>query len=157
VAGQGLVIVPTGIIRLTGAAANGRAPGVLLEKFEDVYAGHALAPLDTLAIPPGAYPSRVEFGLATKVSYVHGGPVLPSLGHQVILAAKASDGLVPGDQLTISVPGATAVDGTPLPPRDIAVLQVVRVTAWGASAIIIAQDDAGVTAGVAARVTGKMP
>ena len=84
-------------------------------------------------------------------------PVLPPVGHQIIFGAKASDGVVPGDQMTLQVPGHVAADGTQLPPLDIAVAQVTRVTPWGASAIIISQTDGGVKTGMTARLSAKMP
>lgn len=157
VQGQGRVVIPTGVVKVTEVAANGRARGTVVAKFEDIFPGHHVMQVETLDIAPGTYPTRVEYGLATKVAYMYGEPVLPPVGHQIIFAAKASDGLVPGDQLTLSVPGGKAADGTQLPPQDIAIAQVTRVTAWGASAIIISQTDGGVATGVAARVTGKMP
>lgn len=157
VQGQGRVIIPTGIVKVLADAQNGRAQAVLLAKFEDVFAGQMVMPLDTLSIAPGVHPTRVEFGLATRISYMYGEPVLPPVGHQIIFAAKASDGIAPGDQLTLSVPGGKASDGSDLPPLDVAVAQITRVTQWGASAIIIAQTDGGIVTGMAARVTGKMP
>lgn len=157
VQGQGRVVIPTGIVRLTGAPADGRARGTVVAKFEDVFAGQQVMAMDTLSIAPGVFPSRVEFGVATTVAYMYGEPVLPPVGHQIIFAAKASDGIVPGDQLTLSVPGVPAADGTAMPAQDVAVAQVTRVTPWGASAIIISQTDGGVVTGMAARVTGKMP
>lgn len=155
--GQGRVVIPTGIVRITATTADGRARGTVVAKFEDIFAGQELMPLDTLVIAPGTYPTRVEFGVATKVAYMYGEPVLPPVGHQIIFAAKASDGLVPGDQLTLSVPGGRASDGSQLPAQDVAIAQVTRVTQWGASAVIMSQTDAGIVTGMAARVTGKMP
>ncbi len=155
--GQGRVVVPTGIVKVTRPAVSGRAQAVLLAKFEDVFAGQAIMPLDTLSIAPGVFPSRVEFGLATTITYVYGNPVLPPVGHQIIFGAKASDGVVPGDQLTLQVPGNIAADGSVLPTQDVAIAQVTRVTPWGASAIIISQTDGGIVRGMAARLSGKMP
>ncbi|MBX3173050.1 MAG: LysM peptidoglycan-binding domain-containing protein [Gemmatimonadaceae bacterium] len=154
---EGRVVVPTGIVRLSADAADGVARGVLLNKFEDVFETHGLMPLDTLVIAEGATPQHVEFGLETRVAYVYSDPVLPPVGHQLILAAGASDGLVPGDQLTLLRPRAARETGASLAPQRIAVAQVVRVTQWGASAIIISQSDGGVGAGTTAVVTGKMP
>jgi hypothetical protein len=157
VEGRGRVVVPTGIVRLRETAADGRARGTVVAKFEDVFAGQQVMAQEALTIPEGVFPVRVEFGLATTVAYLHGDPVLPNVGDQIIFAATAGDGVVPGDQLTLSVPGDMAADGTAMPPRDVAVAQVTRVTPWGASAIIISQTDGGVKTGIAARVTGKMP
>ncbi len=157
VRGQGKVVIPTGVVKLSAASVGGRAEAVLVAKFEDVSIGHMLMPLDTLDVQPGVFPTLVEFGLETKVSYMYGEPVLPPVGHQIIFAAGASDGLVPGDQLTLQLPMGRGSDGRELPPQDVAVAQVTRVTPWGASAIIIAQSDGGLRTGMAARVTGKMP
>jgi LysM repeat protein len=157
VRGQGRVVIPTGVVKLSNASVNGRAPAVLVAKFEDVYVGQMLMPLDTLNVQPGVFPTRVEFGLETRVSYMYGEPVLPPVGHQIIFAAGANDGLVPGDQLTLQLPMGKGADGRDLPAQDVAVAQVTRVTAWGASAIIIGQTDGGLKTGMSARVTGKMP
>jgi LysM repeat protein len=155
--GEGRVIIPTGVIKLDAAAQGGRAEARLLTKFEDVYSGHRLMPLDTLALAPGVFPTRVEFGVATKLIWIYQDPVLPSVGHHLIFAAGEGDGLVPGDQITVQREMGADAKGVPLPPEDIAVAQVTRVTAQGTSAIIIGVTDGGLLKGQAARVTAKMP
>jgi LysM repeat protein len=155
--GQGRVIVPTGVIRLNGGASGGRAEAVLLTKFEDVYAGQGIMPLDTIVEKPGVFPTRVEFGARTKLSWIYQDPVLPSIGHHLIFAAAGSEGLVPGDQITVQREMGLDAKGVPLPPEDIAVAQVTRVTPQGTSAVIIGIIDGGLLTGQAARVTAKMP
>lgn len=155
--GQGRVIVPTGIIRLNGTATAGRVEAVLLTKFEDVYAGQGLMALDTLVENPGVFPTRVEFGARTRLSWIYQDPVLPSIGHFLIFAAAGSEGLVPGDQITVQREMGVDSKGVPLPPEDIAVAQVTRVTPQGTSAVIIGIIDGGLLTGQAARVTAKMP
>lgn len=157
VEGQGCVVVPTGVVRVVQAADGGRARGLVVAKFEDVFAGQYVMPLDTLQMELDVRPARVEFGLATTVSYIHGNPVLPPVGHQIIFAAGGRDGIVPGDQLTLQVAGTKAADGTTMPALDVAIAQVTRVTPWGASAIIISQTDGGIKRGISARVSAKMP
>ena len=157
IAGEGKVVVPTGVVRLNGAATGGRAEAVLLTKFEDVYAGHGLVPLDTISDRPGIFPTRVEFGARTKLVYIYLEPVLPSIGHHVIFAAGATAGLVPGDQITVQRDMGVDSRGVPLPPEDIAVAQVTRVTPQGTSAVLINVTDGGLLKGQAARVTAKMP
>jgi hypothetical protein len=155
--GRGRVVIPTGVVKLTSAAVNGRAAALLLTKFEDVYSGQGLMMLDTLTLEPGTFPTRVEFGTATTLAYLYGDPVLPPVGHQLIFAAGSGDGLVPGDQLTIEIDMGLDERGVPLPPQEIATATVTRVTAWGASAILIGQKDGGIRTGLTARVTAKMP
>jgi len=156
-AGEGQVIVPTGVFRLVSAPQNGQAEAMLLTKYEDVYEGHGLVPSDPLRMPADVSPARVEFGLRTSIVYMHDSPVVSSIGQHVILAAGASDGLVPGDQVTVQVDMGVDEKGVPRAPKEIAVLQVTRVTTWGASAILIGQTEGVVSAGMAARVSAKMP
>jgi hypothetical protein len=155
--GEGQVVVPTGMLRLLTVPQNGQAEALLLNKFEDVYAGHGLIPMDSLAMPAGVMPVRVEFGLATKVLWLDGDPLVPSIGQHMVLAAGATEGLVPGDQVTLQVELGPDEKGVPRAPRDVAVVQVTRVTNWGASAVLIGQNEGVVTPGMAARVTAKMP
>ena len=156
-AGEGRVVVPTGVFRLLTAPQNGQAEAMLLSKYEDVYAWHGLVPSDPLVMPANTNPARVEFGLRTSVLYLHDEPIVSSVGQHMILAGGASDGLVPGDQVTVQVDMGTDEKGVPRAPQDIAVLQVTRVTTWGASAILIGQTEGVVAPGMAARVSAKMP
>lgn len=157
VEGRGQVVVPTGVVKLSDAAVNGRARAILLTKFEDVYSGQGLMALDTLSLTAGVFPARVEFGTTTTIAYIYGDPVLPPLGHQLIFMAGTAEGLVPGDQLTLEVAMGADDLGVALPPQEIATATITRVTPWGASAIIIGQSDGGIKKGMTARVTAKMP
>jgi hypothetical protein len=154
---QGQVLVPTGIIKLVSAAANGRARAMLVKKFEDVFEGQPIVALDTPRVKPGVRPVRVEFGLATRVTWLNYNPVLPQTGSYLILAAGAKDGLVPGDQVTLLRSRAADSRGVGLPDEEVAVAQVTHVTQWGAGAIILRTMQAGVTQGMKALVTAKMP
>lgn len=156
-AGEGQVIIPTGVFRLMTTPQNGQAEAILLTKYEDVYAGQGLLPLDELQMPANVNPARVEFGLRTTVLYLQGETVFATTGQHLILAAGASDGLVPGDQVSVQVEQGPDAQGVPRAPQEIAVVQVTRVTTWGASAIVIAQTEGVVAPGMAARVTAKMP
>jgi len=154
---QGQVLVPTGIIKLVSAAANGRARALLVKKFEDVFEGQAIVALDSPRVRPGVHPVRVEFGLATRVTWLNYNPVLPQTGSYLILAAGAKDGLVLGDQVTLLRSRTADSRGVGLPDEEVAVAQVTHVTQWGAGAIILRTMQAGVTQGMKALVTAKMP
>lgn len=156
IAGEGRVVIPTGVFELQTAPQNGMAEAVLVTAFEYVIEGQELIPADQAGMTAGS-PARVEFGLRTTVVWLSNDPIVPSLGQQVILAAGASDGLVPGDQVTLQLEAGIDANGVPLPPGEVAVLQVTRVTTWGASAILIGQSEGFVKPGMAGRVTAKMP
>jgi hypothetical protein len=155
--GQGQVLVPTGIVKLMSPGANGRSRAQLTQKFEDVFEGQRLMPLDTLHQTRGVFPKRVEFGLATRVSWLASNPILPGSGSYLVLAAGAKDGLAAGDQVTLLRERGVDSNGAALPPEEVAVAQVTRVTPYGAGAIILRTLQAGVTSGMRARVTAKMP
>lgn len=155
--GRGRVVIPTGVVRLVASADGGRAEALLVTKFEDVYVGHHVMVLDTLPEQPGVVPTRVEFGPRTTIVWMQDEPIIPGLGQQLILAAGSADGLVPGDQVTLQRSMGSDSRGVALPPEDIAVAQVTRVTRWGASAIVLATTDGGMKTGMDGRVTAKMP
>lgn len=155
--GQGQVVVPTGIIKLMAPGANGRSRAQLVTKFEDVFQGQGVTLLDTLHQAPGVFPQPVEFGLATRVSWLAYNPILPGSGSYLVLAAGQKDGLVPGDQVALLRDRGVDSEGAELPPEEVAVAQVTRVTQNGSAAIILRTLQAGVTQGMRARVTAKMP
>jgi len=156
-AGEGRVVIPTGIVKLFTDANGGRAEAGVVTKFEDVFEGQLLIPLESFAVPAGVHPARVEFGMKTSVLWMQDSPIMPSLGQHMILPQGTADGLVPGDQITLQRDMGVDDKGVPLPPEEVAVLQVTRVTTWGTSAILIAQTDGVVTTGMAGRVSAKMP
>ena len=155
--GLGQVVVPTGVLKLIAPAVNGRSRAQLTQKFEDVFEGQGVTPLDSLHLAPGATPARVEFGLATHVTWLNYNPVLPSGGAYLILAAGTKEGMKPGDQVTLLRSRGADSRGVELPDEEVAVAKVTRVTQWGAGAIILRTLQAGVATGMRARVTAKMP
>ena len=155
--GQGQVVIPTGTLRLISAAKNGIAEASVMRQFEDVHTGQGVIGLDSLNLPLNTFPKRVESGLATTVSWLHSQPVLPTTGHYIILSAGAKDGLTPGDQLSLRREHASEPGGAIRAEEEVGVAQITRVTPWGASAMIIMQQQAGIVGGMRATVTAKMP
>jgi LysM repeat protein len=151
--GQGQVVIPTGIVQVSSALGSDRADAVLVSKFENVFAGHGVTVLEPLRMPVNVYPTRVEFGLSTRVVWVYAAPELVDEGRHVILGATGSQGLVPGDQVSLRVPSKT----DPTKDDELGVAQVTRVTQWGVSAIMLDVTDGGISAGTRAQVSAKMP
>lgn len=153
VAGQGQVVIPTGVLEVISAVDATRARATVLKKFEDVFIGHAVIALDTLDMPLGVFPTRVEFGTSTRISWSFHGPSLPSSGQKLIFAAGAASGLVIGDQLSIRSAPADGAHGD----LEIGTAQVTRVTQWGVSGVLIEALDGGIVTGLRAHVSAKMP
>jgi hypothetical protein len=153
VAGQGQVVVPTGVIRIMQLLGGGRARADVVQKYEDVFPTHRVTALDTLVMPEHVFPPRVEFGIATQVVWIYANPLLPAGGHELVFSATQANGLVTGDQLTLRRAGTSAGS----PDEELGVAQVTRVTPWGVSAILLEGRDAGIAVGMRATVSAKMP
>ena len=98
-------------------------------------------------------------GSELHVIWVEHNQVLPTIGYYIVVDGSAKAGVRLGDQVTLYRPRKElqSPDGAiTLPESDIAVAQIVRVTPYGASALIIQQDQPAVEAGVAARVTARV-
>lgn len=143
------VVVPVGVVTLTSAAAGGTAEGELTRKFAEMAVGQTVTRLDTLAMPAGVMPVATTFGPVTKVRWIAGASALSAPGQYVILDGGSKDGLVPGDQLSLR----DVTNGD----VEVAVAQVTRVNALGATAIVQQVRQGGVTVGMRATVNAKMP
>lgn len=155
--GRGQVVVPTGVVRVVSALDGNRARATVVQKYEQVYVNNGVVPLERLEMPAGVSPSHVEFGAATRVRWVYASPELPATRTPLILDATSAQGLVPGDQVTIRGPEGSAGRAAGTPDGSLGVAQVVRVTRWGASAMLLEVSGGGITAGAPAVVSAKMP
>ena len=154
---QGQVVVPTGVVRVLAPPTGGISPAELVQKFEDVFTGQGAMALDTLRMPLNQFPRRVTMGPVTEVSWLYLHPLLATTSHYLILGIGASDGIVPGDQVSLYREHLSPVDGSVLTSEELGIAQVTRVTRWGASAIIIQQEQVGIAEGMRARISAKMP
>jgi len=73
-----------------------------------------------------------------------------------VLDASARKGTRVGDQFTLVRSRETRPGLLAIPEEEIAVAQVVRVTPYAATALIVSQDHPAVGRGTRARVSGKM-
>jgi hypothetical protein len=93
------------------------------------------------------------------VRWVLDSPVLPSLQSYVVIDISGRDGLSTGDLIQIFKPRQRPNDAhdLALPEIPIAQAQVLRVTPFGATVIVTAQDQPHIVEGIKARVAAKMP
>ena len=154
---QGQVVLPTAVIEITGDAGTGDARAVILRRFRSVEEGQGVVAIDSLAPRPDTFPVGVDSGVATRVTSMVDRPIIPQVGSYLILSATAKDGLVPGDQVTLLAPLGPGANGAERRAEEAAVLQVLRVTQYGASAIMLRRSQAEVSVGTPGRITAKMP
>ncbi|MFA6167897.1 MAG: LysM domain-containing protein [Gemmatimonadaceae bacterium] len=154
---QGQVVIPTGIIEMQADPAAGDGRAVINQRFRQVLEGQGVIPIDSLMPRLDQHPSAVEFGAPTKLTWVVDTPVLLQIGQYVILKASSRDGFEPGDQVTLMASMGRGEQGERHTAEDAGVVQVLRVTPYGSSAILLNRSQAAITIGMDGRVTAKMP
>ena len=152
---NGKVIIPTGILRVESLPIGQRPIVRIIRQFGEIMLDQKLTTTPDLALPSGTL-SPVIGGARGKVVYVHNEPVLPSIGHYVIISTNARNGVQMGDEVTFIDNSTGREDENPAPPVTAAVAQVVRVTPFSATAIIIRQIQPTIRDGMPVRLTGKM-
>ncbi|HEU4565938.1 MAG TPA: LysM peptidoglycan-binding domain-containing protein [Gemmatimonadaceae bacterium] len=155
---DGQLVIPTAIVRVE-QIGKGRAATVrVVQLFDDARVGQALIPFQRLPIPEEGTRVSQTLGIGAHVISVPRAAVLPSLLHYVVLDARLKDGVAIGDQFTLfRDPPRDVENAGDYPEEPIALVQVMRVTDRGATAIVVDQRHPGIREGVRARLTAKMP
>ena len=156
----GQIIIPTGLIEVPKPANPGDAAvGRVIAMFERIDQGQRLIPYDTPASAPLGRPSPVADGKSGKVRWVLGEPVNASMQDYLVLDISNRDGVKAGDQIELYKPRQKPTDGRDLwlPEVSIGKAQVLRVTPYGATAIVTGQEQPKIQEGTSARVAAKMP
>jgi LysM repeat protein len=156
---MGQIVIPTGVIRITRSSRNGEAAiGRVVKLFGEMLQGQHLVPYDSAAALVAARPVAVPNGKSGKVRWVYGSPVLPSVQSYVVLDISRDD-LKTGDQIELYKPRQKSVDPEQLaiPEVPIARAQVLRVTQYGAAAVITSQEQPRIEEGTPARIAAKIP
>jgi hypothetical protein len=152
---NGQVVVPTGILRIE-AIPSGQAPiARIIRQFGEVKLEQRMIPAPDLPSPSGAL-APVIGGQRGKVIYVYGDPVLPSIGHYVLISPTARDGVRVGDEITF-IDSSTGDNNLPAPAVIAGIGQVVRVTPFATTTLIVRQTQPTIREGMPVRLTGKMP
>ena len=150
----GQLVIPTGILRIESTTAGQPALARIMKQFAEIRLDQRVMALNELQPSVGS-PTRVNPGPAEKVIYVANDPVLPSLQSYVIITTKAANGVRVGDQFTL-------IDDTidpryPAPAVPAAIAEVVRVTPYGVTAIIVDQEQPKIRTGMLARLSARAP
>lgn len=150
------LMVPTGILRVVEPAMGTRpAKARLVRQFGEVVVGQWLVPYEPPSVAAEAEPSPADNGVSTRVIWIHGDPVLPSLQHYVILSLPQNAAVEIGDHFTLVDQTTTGEDDTAQPAEDAALVQVVRVTPFAATAVVVAHRLPTITRGMHARLSSR--
>lgn len=151
------LMVPTGIFRVVEQASGPRpAKARLVRQFGEVFVEQRLVAYDSRPLADDRELDPVASSADARVIWVHNNPVLPSMQHYVILSPPPGASLAPGDRLTLVDPARPESDDTVTLPEDAALVQVVKVTPHGATAVVLAQRFPTIRQGMPARLSGRL-
>jgi LysM repeat protein len=155
--GQGQVVIVTGVVELRNDPGAGDARAVIKTRYRAILEGQGVVTIDSLLPRRDVFPKALEAGAPTTLTWLLDNPVIPQNGSYIILSSRMKDGLLPGDQVTLLAPLGRGEAGETHVPEVAAVAQVLRVTSFGTSAIILNRSHAAIAVGMSGRVTAKMP
>ncbi len=148
------LMIPTGIVRVESVEPGQPALARIVRQFGDIRLDQLLVAVESAV--PAATATRIpaSSGRPAHVLWVHNDPVLPTLQSYVVLSLEAGNDVAVGDQFTLM--DATVDPTHPAPPVPAAVAQVVRVTPFAITALVVDHDQPTVKAGMPARLTARM-
>jgi hypothetical protein len=150
----GQVVIPTGLLRIEALPAGQSPVARIIRQYGEVELDQRVMQAPALPFPSGNL-SPVAGGARGNVVYVHENPVLPSIGHYVLVSLNSKSGLNVGDQITFL--DDTAENDGPAPAVVAGVGQVVRVTPYASTVILMNMIQPTIKDGMSVRLTGKMP
>jgi len=153
------IVRPAGAIQIVALGTGRAARARVTELYANMQRGDLLLPLDQLVAPSTVRPQSVVNGPVYDVAYVEGSVVLPTVQNFVVIALPKGASAKVGDQFTLFAKSAPLTDGqrdVP-PPNEVADVSVVRVTADGATAVVVGHRQPAIQVGMQARLVGRMP
>ena len=152
----GQVVVPTGILRIESITTGQRTIARIIRQFGEIKLEEQIIPAPDITFLGGVV-APVVGGPRGTVIYVQDEPVLPSIGHYVLISTNAKSGIKVGDEITFIDNSTGSGDDDKAPPVVAGIGQVVRVTPYATSVVIIRQVQPTIREGMPVRLTGKTP
>lgn len=151
----GQVVIPTAILQVDAIRPRQPIQARIVRQFGEVKLRQGL--LINPAIPAATRAAiPVALGVTGKIVHVHLDPILPSLQHYIEISPALRDGISVGDEFTLIDDRMGRTDPTPAPPVPVGVVQVVRVTPYASTAIIVSQSQPSIREGMTVRLTAKV-
>ena len=153
---DGQVVIPTGVFvidSLRGSLIRAR----LERQFGSVDLDQGLVSLDLVTRPSDAEPVPFAAAATNRIVWVQNDPVLPSLQHYVVLDPGTVPPVSVGDIFSLVDDRKPGLGERAIPPEDVGVIQIVRVSRYGATGIIVGQSQPVIRPGNFARRIARMP
>ena len=148
------LMIPTAIVQVENVQPGQLALARVVRQFGDIRLDQLLIPLENVVPPATMTAMPVSDGLTAHVLWVHENPVVPSMQSYVVLTRETGLDVQVGDQFTLM--DASVDESHPAPPVPAGVAQVVRVTPYAVTALVVDQDQPTIRAGMPARLTARM-
>jgi LysM repeat protein len=158
----GQVIIPSALLRVVRPPVDGEAAvAEVLELYSALQSDDRLIPWDTAGAGANVTPVPVPVGSGQvgKIRSIQRPAELPSLDSYLLFDLSAKHGLRMGDEVEIFHPRdeRTGEDGPSIPEVSIGRGQVVKVTPYGATARVTAQEQPAIKEGESVRIVSRMP
>lgn len=147
--------IPTALLRVVEARAGMPVAARIVRQFATVVIGQQLLAYSGETSSMRASLPSLD-ALEGRVVWVHNDPVLPSLQHYVFLAVAPGSARL-GDRFTLIDQTRRGAADSTRPPEPAALAQVVRVTPYAATAIIVDQELPTISVGMRARLSARVP
>jgi LysM repeat protein len=158
----GQVIIPNALLRVVRPPMNGEAAiAEVVELYGVLGSDNRLIPWDTagagINVAPVPVPARS--GQTGKIRSIYRPAELPSLDSYLLFDLSAKHGLRMGDEVEIfhSREVLTGEDGPSIPEVSLGRGQIVKVTPYGATARVTAQEQPAIKEGESVRIIARMP
>lgn len=150
------VVSPTGVFEIVKVEAGRPIVARVIQQAGRIEEGQRLLPLEGNAVRGDVAVTAVPRAVTqpeTEVTWVAGDALLPSVQSFLMLGAGEREGVKAGDQFALVKRRGLGPDAV---EQRVALVRVVRVTAYGSTAIVIRQDQPGISVGGAARLVGRV-
>ncbi|MGI9139532.1 MAG: LysM peptidoglycan-binding domain-containing protein [Gemmatimonadaceae bacterium] len=148
--------IPTAILRIVEARPGLPVAARIIRQFGTIVIGQAILAY-TPALPASERPALASMdAVEGRIVWIHNDPVLPSLQHYVFLDVAPGTARV-GDRFTLIDQTSRGIADSTRPPEPAALAQVVRVTPYAATAIVVDQQLPTISIGMRARLSARVP
>ncbi|HUR92498.1 MAG TPA: LysM peptidoglycan-binding domain-containing protein [Gemmatimonadaceae bacterium] len=148
--------IPTAILRVVEAQPGRPIAARIVRQFGTVLIGQPLLVYTAETATGARDPLPSLDVLEGRIVWVHNDPVLPSLQHYVFLDVAPGAARV-GDRFLLIDQTRRGAADTTRPPEPAALAQVVRVTPYAATAIVVDQELPTISIGMRARLSARVP
>ncbi|MBA2687932.1 MAG: LysM peptidoglycan-binding domain-containing protein [Gemmatimonadaceae bacterium] len=153
----GQVVVPTGVFVVDSIRPGGLVRARLDRQFAAVDLDQGLVSLDLVPRPSNVEAVPVATVATNKVVWIQSDPVLPSLQHYLVLDPGASPPISVGDVFALVDGDEKLSNDKPIPPEEIGYIQIVRVSRYGATGIVVSHSEPVIRVGTLARRIARIP